>query len=143
MKVLTTGCFDVFHIGHANYLKNIAIRYPDAHRVVGIADDVAVRHIKGPKRPIYTETERRDILRSCKYVDAVYVFDVFLDEPPDREAGFKAFIIEQAPDVYVTGRRTPNQHARRFCKELHIPFVIIDALDFTTTKLIERITDVY
>lgn len=38
-KVLTTGCFDLFHAGHVHYLARIAKAYPDYLRVVAIVTD--------------------------------------------------------------------------------------------------------
>lgn len=38
-KVLTTGCFDLFHMGHVDYLTQIAKAYPDYRRVVAIVTD--------------------------------------------------------------------------------------------------------
>ena len=53
--VLTTGCFDLFHLGHVDYLRNITKAFPYFIRVVGLADDVTVRRLKGELRPVLSQ----------------------------------------------------------------------------------------
>jgi len=63
----TTGVFDLFHIGHLKLLKN-AKGICDK-LVVGVTVDELVKY-KGKKAMIPYE-DRAEIVRSCKYVDAV------------------------------------------------------------------------
>jgi D-beta-D-heptose 7-phosphate kinase/D-beta-D-heptose 1-phosphate adenosyltransferase len=54
--VLTNGCFDLLHAGHAAYLEEAA-RLGDV-LVVAINDDESVRRLKGEGRPIIGQGDR-------------------------------------------------------------------------------------
>ncbi len=69
MKVLYTGgTFDLFHSGHARFLKNCRLL---ADRVVVAlnTDDFIQRYKK--TTPLMTFEQRKEVLLSCKYVDEV------------------------------------------------------------------------
>lgn len=63
----TSGVFDLFHIGHLNLLKNAKGMCDKL--VVGVTVDDLVQY-KGKNAMIPFE-DRIEIVRSCKYVDAV------------------------------------------------------------------------
>lgn len=63
----TTGVFDLFHIGHLNLLKNAKGLCDKL--VVGVTVDDLVAY-KG-KKPMIPFEDRIEIVRACKYVDAV------------------------------------------------------------------------
>lgn len=63
----TTGVYDLFHIGHLNLLKNAKSMCDKL--IVGVTVDELVAY-KGKKALIPFE-DRIEIVRSCKYVDAV------------------------------------------------------------------------
>jgi rfaE bifunctional protein nucleotidyltransferase chain/domain len=71
--VLANGCFDILHVGHVRYLEG-ARRLGDA-LVVAINSDRSVRALKGPGRPILSETERVTLVSALRCVDHVVVFD--------------------------------------------------------------------
>jgi len=90
--VFTNGCFDILHPGHVLYLQ-------EAHGlgdvlVVAVNSDRSVRELKGPKRPILTESERCQMLAALESVSYVTVFD----EPTPL-----ALIRSILPDVLVKG----------------------------------------
>lgn len=63
----TTGVYDLFHIGHLNLFKNAKGMCDKL--VVGVTVDELVQY-KG-KRAIIPFEDRMEIVRSCRYVDAV------------------------------------------------------------------------
>lgn len=63
----TTGVYDLFHIGHINLLKNAKSMCDKL--IVGVTIDELVAY-KGKKAMIPFE-DRLEVVRSCKYVDAV------------------------------------------------------------------------
>lgn len=65
--VLTSGTFDIIHIGHAQYLE-AASRYGD-FLVVGVDNDEKVSRKKGPNRPVVSETERLQMLAHIRSID--------------------------------------------------------------------------
>src|SRR6266436_5347373 len=66
--VVTNGCFDILHLGHVSYLE--AARNQGGALLVAVNSDASVRAIKGPDRPINSETD----LAALASVDAVCIF---------------------------------------------------------------------
>ncbi len=67
--VLTSGSFDLFHIGHALYLEK-AKQCGDI-LIVGVDDDDKIRVRKGDGRPVNPQIERLQILSHLRYVDII------------------------------------------------------------------------
>ena len=74
----TTGVWDLFHIGHGDYIekgKEEARKlFPDAEyiiMVVGLDTDAFTKLRKGPGRPIVPEDERARVLRHLRPVDII------------------------------------------------------------------------
>ncbi|MCQ2379143.1 MAG: adenylyltransferase/cytidyltransferase family protein [Victivallaceae bacterium] len=88
--VVTNGCFDILHRGHAEYLAR-ARELGDALLVL-VNSDASVRELKGPSRPINSETDRAYLLTALAAVDKAVVFD---SRRCDAELG------ALAPDVYA------------------------------------------
>jgi len=63
----TLGCFDLFHIGHINLLRN-AKALCDV-LIVGVCSDEYM--LQNKREPIYALKDRMEILNSCKYCDMV------------------------------------------------------------------------
>lgn len=70
--VFTNGCFDLLHVGHVRYLQQ-ARALGDA-LVVAVNGDESVRALKGPTRPINSETDRAEVLAGLQCVDYVVIF---------------------------------------------------------------------
>lgn len=71
--VFTSGCFDLLHVGHVRYLA--AARALGDALCVALNSDASIRRLKGPNRPINTETDRAEVLLALESVDAVVIFD--------------------------------------------------------------------
>src|SRR5205085_12596027 len=67
--VVTYGCFDLLHLGHVTDLE--AARRKGDLLLVGVNADSAVRQLKGPDRPLNTESDRASVLAALESVDAV------------------------------------------------------------------------
>ncbi len=74
--VFSTGVWDLFHIGHAEYIRRgkeeAKKLYPDAEHIIlvlGVDTDELTKIRKGPKRPIVPEDERCKILSELRSVD--------------------------------------------------------------------------
>jgi FAD synthetase len=67
--VLVGGCFDFIHFGHINFLKS-AKKLGDK-LVVALESDENVRQKKGPHRPIHTQKQRAEMIKSLSFVDEV------------------------------------------------------------------------
>lgn len=92
--VFTNGCFDIFHIGHAKYLKESSC-YGDI-LVVGVNSDKSVKRLKGENRPINNESDRMEFLASLSCVSYVVKFDE--DTPYELIKKIQPDIITKAGD---------------------------------------------
>jgi len=90
--VFTNGCFDILHRGHVQYLEKA--RSLGDILVVGLNSDSSVRRIKGPSRPVFSETDRAFVLAGLRAISYVVIFDE--DTPLD-------LILSLRPDVLVKG----------------------------------------
>ena len=90
--VATGGCFDLLHAGHVATLQ-AARRLGDC-LVVCLNSDVSVAGLKGPDRPLVSESDRGRLLAALGCVDAVLVFD---EETPHAALSWLR------PDIWVKG----------------------------------------
>jgi D-beta-D-heptose 7-phosphate kinase/D-beta-D-heptose 1-phosphate adenosyltransferase len=88
----TNGCFDILHVGHIKLL-NFARSHCD-RLIVGLNSDASARRLKGPTRPINSQSDRAYLIAALNMVDAVILFDQ--DTPLN-------LIEEIKPDVLVKG----------------------------------------
>lgn len=90
--VFTNGVFDILHAGHTTYLD--AARALGDVLIVGLNSDASVKRLKGPERPINTESDRATVLEALRSVDYVVLFEQ--DTPLE-------LITMIVPDVLVKG----------------------------------------
>ncbi len=90
--VFTNGVFDLLHPGHVDVL--LGARRMGEHLVVGLNSDASVRRLKGPERPVRSESDRAYVLAAFEMVDAVVIFEE--DTPLE-------LILAVRPDVLVKG----------------------------------------
>ena len=88
--VLTNGVFDLLHTGHIYFLQK-ARALGDA-MIVALNSDSSVRRLKGPLRPVQTESERAYALAALTCVDAIVIFS---------ELRLTTEIRTLRPDIYV------------------------------------------
>lgn len=99
--VFTNGCFDILHLGHADYLARAA-DLGDV-LVVGLNSDDSISRLKGPNRPICDQHSRSFLLASLSVVTAVVIFE---EDTPEN------LIRIIKPDLLVKGGDyTPEQIA--------------------------------
>ncbi|WP_251358639.1 bifunctional D-glycero-beta-D-manno-heptose-7-phosphate kinase/D-glycero-beta-D-manno-heptose 1-phosphate adenylyltransferase HldE [Kangiella sp. TOML190] len=90
--VMTNGCFDILHPGHAAYLKEAAAL--GDRLIVAVNDDDSVQRLKGDARPINPLSHRMQMLSSLTGVDWVVAFS---EDTPERIIG------RCLPDILVKG----------------------------------------
>lgn len=91
--VLTTGCFDIPHIGHLIHL-NFCKSKGDI-LFVSVGNDKTVRRLKGSKRPIINEKLRAKTIAAFQVVDFVVISEEFGKMDHNR-------LVEiLKPDIYV------------------------------------------
>jgi D-beta-D-heptose 7-phosphate kinase/D-beta-D-heptose 1-phosphate adenosyltransferase len=69
----TNGCFDLLHPGHVALLGQAKTGCD--RLVVGLNSDASTARLKGPRRPIQSETERAAVLASLAAVDLIVMFE--------------------------------------------------------------------
>lgn len=132
--VVTNGCFDILHLGHVTYLE--AARNQGDALLIGCNGDAGVRELKGPSRPVNSETDRSGVLAALESVSAVSIF------PESRAIRFLSLA---QPDIYVKGGDytldTLNQDERRVVEQNGGRFVFIPFVPGkSTTGLLEKIS---
>lgn len=98
--VLTSGTYDLFHVGHLHYLEQ-AKALGDI-LVVILSGDKRVQSRKGSNRPIIPQAERQEILNALKVVDYVFIDPCSVDEIPESNPIYKQILDELRPDIYAT-----------------------------------------
>jgi D-beta-D-heptose 7-phosphate kinase / D-beta-D-heptose 1-phosphate adenosyltransferase len=88
----TNGCFDLIHPGHVRLLTEARARCD--RLVVALNTDASVQRLKGPTRPLQSETARATVMASLAPVDLVVLFD--------EDTPFE-LIRTLRPDVLVKG----------------------------------------
>jgi len=78
--ILTSGCFDLVHPGHLEYLCRARELVPEKGPfkgclVVGVNSDASVKRLKGPTRPVNSEANRAFVIAGFFPVELVAVFD--------------------------------------------------------------------
>src|ERR1043166_3272430 len=90
--VFTNGCYDLLHPGHIRLLEQA--RSLGDLLILALNSDSSVRRMKGPSRPLISQTERAEMALALEAVDALTLFD----EDTPRE-----LIAEVLPDILVKG----------------------------------------
>lgn len=86
------GCFDVLHVGHIRYLAGAKAQ---ADRlIVAINEDVSVKALKGPGRPLLGAADRAEMVAALESVDYVVLFS-------DRDVSRLLRLLK--PDVHCKG----------------------------------------
>ena len=126
-RVFTNGCFDILHRGHVELLKYS--KSLGNYLIVGLNTDRSVRALKGEKRPINSEQDRKLLLESLRCVDEVILFD---EETP------RDLILSLKPDIIVKGG---DYNVESVIGADIAKVVIFKYLDgYSTTKIIKSIS---
>lgn len=127
--VFTDGCFDVFHIGHLNFLKRAKSLANDCILVVGINADDVIKEVKGASRPIIPLTERMAIVDAIRFVDIV---------TPVWSADPEEAVRIIMPDIYV---KVEDYKGRVQFNWFKGDIVYVPRTNNTSTSLIEAKLD--
>lgn len=128
---LANGVFDLLHVGHVRYLqgaKAMADRL-----VVAVNSDASTRAVKGPSRPVISESERAELLEALSCTDAVLIFS-----EPDVRAVLRAI----RPNLHVKGTDyTPESIPERAEVEAWGGRVAVagDPKDHSTSELVKKL----
>ncbi len=129
--VLTNGCFDLLHRGHVHILRE-AKALGDI-LIVAINSDRSVKAIKGPSRPVLSESDRTELLAAMEMVDYVALFDE--PDPYDLIAAVRPNVLVKGGDWRSDQIVGADIVKRNGGKVAVIPYL----KGFSTTEIIERI----
>lgn len=91
-RVITFGTFDVLHIGHIRLLKRA--KSLGTYLIVGVSSDKLSLDKKG-RSPVYSLSNRIEILSSLKFVD-----EVFVEESLELK---RQYIVQKSAQVLAMG----------------------------------------
>ena len=131
--VVTNGCFDLVHRGHASYLRKAAELGDEL--LVLINSDASVRALKGPSRPLVSAPDRAYLLCALEAVSRAVVFDGMRC---DRElAALRPDVYAKAGDYTLETMAAPERQALEAAgsRIVFMPFVS----GFSTTGIVEKI----
>jgi len=129
--VFTNGCFDLLHRGHVHVLRK-AKALGDI-LVVAINSDGSVKAIKGPNRPVLSESDRAELVAAMEMVDYVALFDE--PDPYKMIAAIRPNVLVKGGDwgpEEIVGADIVKQDGGKVAV---IPYL----KGFSTTEIIERI----
>lgn len=128
--VLVGGCFDILHYGHIYFLKR-ARKLGDS-LVVALESDENTRKLKGSKRPIHTQKQRAEILKSLTFIDKV----IFLPPLPD----YVNLVKKVKPEVIAATQGDPMiKNKKKLAKLVGAKVVVIPKIKTPSTTQIVKL----
>lgn len=122
--VLSVGCFDPLHVGHVKHFK--AARTLGHYLVVAVTKDSHVN--KGPRRPVFNQAQRMEMVRELRCVDMVLL---------SESAAESLSIIK--PHIFALGweykNRVQPEH-RAYCDQMGIEIAFTNEPVFSSTDLL-------
>lgn len=135
-KIVTTnGVFDILHLGHVKYLE-VAKRLGNV-LIVGVNSNSSVKQIKGDKRPINDEKSRIGVLAGLESVDYAFLFN---EKNPIK------WVSKIKPDIHAKAGDYKLSHIiEKNAVEKNNGKIVVVKMEegYSTTKLINRILDIY
>ena len=132
--VLSSGCFDILHVGH---IKNLieAKKMGDV-LMVCLSSDAQIKKLKGDGRPINNYQDRIDLFKTIKYVDYVILYDEKNIAAEETLGGIMRLV-----DPYIWAKGSDYKTEEIFKKHPYLKKIkLIDNIENkSTTKIIEKI----
>jgi rfaE bifunctional protein nucleotidyltransferase chain/domain len=132
--ILSSGCFDIIHVGHLNTLYE-AKKMGDV-LIVCLSSDEQIKKLKGPDRPINNYQDRIDLFKTIDYVDYIILYD---EENIPNETSLGNIMKIVDPDSWVKG----NDYTRDAIVQKH-PYLrniclVPNIQNKSTTQIIKTI----
>ena len=115
-KVFVSGCFDMLHSGHVEFLRQAA-QYGELH--VALGSDKTIFDLKG-RETVNSEQERLFMMKSVSFVKDAFI---------SRGSGildFEAELREMMPDCLVTNVDGHVPEKRDLCRALGIEYIVLE-----------------
>lgn len=127
----TTGVFDLFHIGHLNILREAKKRCD--YLIVAVSNDKLTLKLK-KKKPVIPFEERKEIIKSLKYVDRVVEEKV--DDKTKVKKKYKINIIFKGDDWKKTNKWI---NLEKKLKKQNVRVIFLKYTKKTSSTLITKI----
>lgn len=131
--VLAGGCFDILHYGHIHFLKKA--KALGNYLVVALESDKNIKILKGEKRPIHGQSQRREMLESLHFVDQVIVL---ADEMKDEDY-MKLVKIVNPQVIAVTSGDPIIEKKRKQAEEIGATLIEIPRINVPSTSQITKL----
>lgn len=131
--VLVGGCFDLLHYGHIVFLES-AKKLGD-RLVVALESDENVRRMKGDRRPIHTQEQRKKMLEALDCVDKV------LELPTMKtDADYAKLVMDVRPAVIAVTEGDPvEEKKRKHAATVAAKIVIIPKIHTPSTSQLAKL----
>lgn len=132
--ILSSGCFDILHVGHLNTLK-IAKNLGDI-LMVCLSSDEQIKKLKGHKRPINNYQDRIDLFKTISYVDYIIIYD---EENIEKEKTLDDIMKRVNPFAWVKGNDYDKEDILK--KHPHLQNIVLleNIANKSTTHIIKNI----
>lgn len=135
-NVYVIGVFDLFHKGHTEFLKKA--KALGEKLIVAVNGDEMVTSYK--RKPFYSEQDRLDIIKSCRYVDEAFII---------RQYDNKEYIEKYCIDAIVHGDDWEKESymkqicvTEKYLEEQHTELVLVPyTTGISTSALIKKISE--
>jgi rfaE bifunctional protein nucleotidyltransferase chain/domain len=132
--VLTSGCFDILHVGHLQTLKRA--KALGTKLLVCLSSDEQIKALKGPTRPINNNEDRMSLFKTIQYVDFILPYQ---EQNIVQEQTLGEIMKLVDPDLWVKG----SDYTKQGILEKH-PYLrgiaLIDLVqEKSTTNIIQKI----
>ena len=114
-KVMVSGCFDLLHAGHIEFLKS-ASSYGNVHVFIG--SDSNIKKLKNHEAS-FNQNERLFILQSIKYVYKAEISsgEGYLD--------FSENLKKLKPDFFIVNEDGDRDEKRELCKKYNVEYIVL------------------
>jgi len=135
--ILTSGCFDIIHVGHLKTLKQ-ASELGDI-LMVCLSSDEQIKKIKGEDRPINSYEDRINLFKTIKYVDYIILYD---EENIEKEKTLDNIMKIIDPYAWVKGSDYTKEDI--LLKHSHLSNIILldNVENISTTNIINKIKNI-
>ncbi len=121
VKVFVSGCFDLLHSGHIEFLREAA-ELGDVY--VALGADETIKRLKN-KTPVFFEQERKSILEALSCVHQVFISPTpDTTEPAVLKMDFVPVLDAVNPDIFFVNVDGDTPEKRALMQERNIQYVI-------------------
>jgi glycerol-3-phosphate cytidylyltransferase len=131
-NVYVIGVFDLFHRGHVEFLKQA--RALGENLIVAVNGDEMVTSYK--RKPFYSETDRLEILKSCKFVDEAFIISEYDNKKYIEKYNIDAIV--HGDDWEVNSYMEQIRVSKEYLKERNVELVLLPYTANISTSQIRK-----